>query len=115
MDRRDAAEATRYALQTFDAAKRREAKGAAPVSDTLQANAAYAKARLAEQRAAGDYHKAVERERATWREAEAAAEALRSLRLEAAAAITRVGAGQPVADEHWWAEQWTTAELPAAA
>jgi hypothetical protein len=64
---------------------------------------------------AGDYRKAVERERATWREAEAAAEALRSLRLEAAAAVTRAGAGQPVSDEHWWAEQWTTAELPAAA
>jgi hypothetical protein len=64
---------------------------------------------------ADGYRKAVERERATWREAEAAAEALRSLRLEAAAAATRAGAGQPVSDERWWAEQWTTAELPAAA
>lgn len=64
---------------------------------------------------ADGYRKAVERERATWQKAEAAADALRSLRLEAAAAITRVGAGQPVSDEHWWADQWTTAELPAAA
>ena len=46
---------------------------------------------------------------------EAAADALRSLRLEATAASTRTDAGQPVADEQWWADQWTTAELPAAA
>jgi hypothetical protein len=56
-----------------------------------------------------------ERERAAWQEAEAAAEALRTLRLEAAAASTRTGAGQPAADEHWWADQWSTAELPVAA
>ncbi|GIE92859.1 hypothetical protein [Paractinoplanes rishiriensis] len=69
-----------------------------------------------ENRLAG-YRAAQERERLTWHEAEAAAEALRSLRIEAAAAATttRVDAGQPVADERWWADQWTTAELPAAA
>jgi hypothetical protein len=61
------------------------------------------------------YQAAVERERATWQEAETAAEALRSLRLEASTAITRVAEGQPVADEQWWADQWTTAEIPAVA
>jgi hypothetical protein len=64
---------------------------------------------------ADGYRKAVERERATWRTSEAAADALRSLRLEAAAAVTRVGVRQPVAGEQWWAAQWTTGELPAAA
>jgi hypothetical protein len=62
-----------------------------------------------------EYQKALAAERAAWHEAESAAEALRSLRLEAAAAVTRAGAMQPVADEQWWADQWTTAELPAAA
>jgi hypothetical protein len=62
-----------------------------------------------------EYQKAVQRERRTWHEAETAAEALRSLRLEAASAITRAAAGQPVSDEQWWADQWTTAEIPAAA
>lgn len=61
------------------------------------------------------YQTAVERERATWQEAETAAEALRSLRLEASTAITRVAEGQPAADEQWWADQWTTAEIPAVA
>jgi hypothetical protein len=62
-----------------------------------------------------EYQAALRAERASWQEAESAAEALRSLRLEAAAAVTRAGAGQPVSDEHWFADQWTTAELPAAA
>jgi hypothetical protein len=61
------------------------------------------------------YRDAVERERAAWRSSERAAEALRTLRLEAAAACTRAAAGQPAAGEHFRAEQWTTAELPAAA
>jgi hypothetical protein len=61
------------------------------------------------------YQKALEIERVAWQAAESAADALRSLRLEAAAAVTRAGAGQPVADEQWWADAWTTAELPAAA
>ena len=61
------------------------------------------------------YQTAVERERATWQEAETAAEALRSLRLEASTALTRAAEGQPVADEQWWADQWTTAEIPAVA
>ncbi|MFI5892612.1 hypothetical protein ACIA5D_21135 [Actinoplanes sp. NPDC051513] len=61
------------------------------------------------------YQKALHHERAAWQEAESAAEALRSLRRETAAAVTRAGAGQPAADEQWWADAWTTAELPAAA
>ncbi len=56
---RSRADATRYAQETLDATQRREAKGAAPVSDTLQARAALAKARLAEQRAIGDLHKSL--------------------------------------------------------
>jgi len=63
----------------------------------------------------GEYQKALAKERTAWQEAESAAEALRCLRAEAAAAITRAGAGQPAVDEQWWADQWTTAELPAAA
>ncbi|WP_433366294.1 hypothetical protein ACQPZX_37470 [Actinoplanes sp. CA-142083] len=62
-----------------------------------------------------EYQKALQHERVAWQEAESAAEALRSLRLETAAAVTRAGAGQPAADEQWWADSWTTAELPAAA
>ena len=62
-----------------------------------------------------EYQRALEKERTAWQEAEFAAEALRSLRLEAAAAVTRAGAGQPAGDEQWWADAWTTAELPAAA
>ncbi len=56
---RSRADATRYAQETLDATLRREAKGAAPVSDTLQARAALAKARLAQQRAVGDLQKAL--------------------------------------------------------
>lgn len=62
-----------------------------------------------------EYRTALEKERNAWQEAEFAAGALRSLRVEAAAAVTRAGAGQPAADEQWWADAWTTAELPAAA
>ena len=61
------------------------------------------------------YRLAQDRERTAWQEAEAAAEALRDLRAEAAAAIVAAGAGQAVTDEQWWTEQWTTTELPAAA
>ncbi|MFC7534686.1 hypothetical protein [Actinoplanes sp. GCM10030250] len=60
------------------------------------------------------YRKAVEREQAAWRGAEAAAETVRDLRAEAAAARLRDPATEPV-DQHWWAEQWTPAELTAAA
>jgi phosphatidylserine/phosphatidylglycerophosphate/cardiolipin synthase-like enzyme len=62
-----------------------------------------------------EYQAALAKERKAWQEAEFAAEALRSLRLEASAAVTRAGAGQPAGDEQWWADAWTTAELPAAA
>ncbi|GAA0554038.1 hypothetical protein GCM10010172_40760 [Paractinoplanes ferrugineus] len=60
------------------------------------------------------YQKALKIERTAWQEAEAAAESLRALRLEAGA-VSHAAATQPAADEQWWAEQWTTAELPAAA
>jgi hypothetical protein len=61
-----------------------------------------------------DYREAVEREQAAWRSAEAAAETLRSLRAEAMEAPLRVKAPEPV-DQQWWSEQWTAAEIPAAA
>jgi hypothetical protein len=61
-----------------------------------------------------DYYAATERERSAWRGAEAAAETLRSLRAEAMTAPLRVDVPEP-ADQQWWAEQWTTAEFPAAA
>ncbi len=62
------------------------------------------------------YEDAQKREQAAWTEAELAADALRSLRAEAAAAIVRSSvAEQPVADEQWFADQWTTTELPAMA
>ncbi|GAA2916305.1 hypothetical protein Acy02nite_39240 [Actinoplanes cyaneus] len=57
---------------------------------------------------------AVERERAAWRSMEAAGEALAGLRAEAMAAPLRVDAGEEP-DPQWWADQWTTAEFPAAA
>lgn len=44
---------------TLNATKRREAKGLAALSDSLQASTALAKARLNESRSAGDYQKAV--------------------------------------------------------
>lgn len=62
-----------------------------------------------------DYQAAQVRERAAWQQAEIAAEALRALRAEAAAAFGRTVAEQPVASEFWWADQWTTGELPVAA
>jgi hypothetical protein len=61
------------------------------------------------------YQRAQRRERAAWQNAEIAAEALRALRTEAAAAFGRTAAEQPVANEFWWAEPWTTGELPVAA
>ena len=51
--------ATQLAQQTLDATKRRESAGASPVSDTLQARAALAKAMLAQQRAVGDFRKSL--------------------------------------------------------
>jgi hypothetical protein len=62
-----------------------------------------------------DYQRAAERERAAWQTAETAAEALRSLRAEATAALARAGAERPVADERWFADQWATGEFPVAA
>ncbi|TXD63274.1 TolC family protein [Ralstonia sp. TCR112] len=53
------AEATKLAQDTLDATERREKKGAAGQSDTLQARTALAKAQLAEQRARADDNKAV--------------------------------------------------------
>ncbi|GAA2716061.1 hypothetical protein [Actinoplanes palleronii] len=61
-----------------------------------------------------DYLAAVEEERSAWRGAEAAADALSSLRADAMAAPLLVDVPEPV-DQQWWAEQWTTTELPAAA
>ena len=61
------------------------------------------------------YLDAVQRERIAWQEAERAAETLRRLRMDAALAATRTGAGQPVTDEQPRAAAWTPAELPAAA
>jgi len=63
----------------------------------------------------GQYQAVLAKEREAWQEAESAADALRSLRLEATAAVTRAGAVLPAGDEQWWADAWTTAELPAAA
>jgi hypothetical protein len=60
------------------------------------------------------YRQAVEREQAAWRSVEAAAEAVRDLRAEAASARLRGPAAESI-DRHWWSEQWTPAELPAAA
>lgn len=52
-------DASRLATETLNATVRRQHKGAAAQSDTLQARAALAKAQLAEQRAIGDYQKAL--------------------------------------------------------
>lgn len=60
------------------------------------------------------YRKAVEKERAAWRGAEAAAETLRGLRTEAAGARLR-GPEAETTDQQWWAEQWAPAELSPAA
>ena len=51
--------ATQIAQQTLDATGRRESAGASPLSDTLQARSALAKATLAQRRAEGDFHKAL--------------------------------------------------------
>ncbi|MHB1655109.1 MAG: TolC family protein [Burkholderiales bacterium] len=48
---------TRIAQQTLNETRKREAKGVAPLSDTLQATAALARASLQQQRADGDYRK----------------------------------------------------------
>lgn len=61
------------------------------------------------------FRAAVDREQAAWQAAEAAADELRALRREAAAALAGAGAGQPVSDEQWGTGQWTPAELPAVA
>jgi hypothetical protein len=61
------------------------------------------------------YQQAQRRERLAWQHAQIAAEALRALRAEAAAALTRTAVEQPAGSEFWWAEPWTTSELPAAA
>lgn len=53
------ADAARLAQDTLAATQRREAKGAAGQSDTLQAATGQAKARLAEQRALGEVRKAL--------------------------------------------------------
>ena len=53
------AEASQLARDTLDATERRERRGAAGQSDTLQARTALAKAQLAEQRAKADYRKAL--------------------------------------------------------
>ncbi|MCM4083728.1 hypothetical protein [Paractinoplanes hotanensis] len=60
------------------------------------------------------YENAQKQEQAAWHESELAAEALRSLRAEAAAALVRAGvAGRIVADDQWFADQWATTEMPA--
>ncbi|WP_250033407.1 hypothetical protein [Paractinoplanes maris] len=62
------------------------------------------------------YEDAQKQEQAAWHESELAADALRSLRAEAAAALVRAGvAGRLVADDQWFADQWTTTEIPAMA
>ncbi|GAA0511002.1 hypothetical protein Ade02nite_45550 [Paractinoplanes deccanensis] len=65
--------------------------------------------RLAEYRAAQDH------ERALWETAEKAADALRSLRAEATIALARAATRPQPADEHWFADQWSTGEVPATA
>ncbi|WP_250007040.1 hypothetical protein [Actinoplanes sp. M2I2] len=63
-----------------------------------------------------EYEDAQKREQAAWHESELAADALRSLRAEAAAALVRAGvAGPVVADDQWFADQWTSTEVPAMA
>ena len=52
-------QATRLASNTLQATQRKEVKGAAGRNDSLQAMTAMAKAQLAEQRALGDYRKAI--------------------------------------------------------
>nr|WP_279343592.1 TolC family protein [Variovorax terrae] len=52
-------QASQLAQSTLEATRRREQRGVAPMSDALQAGTALAKARLAQQRATGDYRKAL--------------------------------------------------------
>ena len=60
-----------------------------------------------------EFENAQQNERAAWHESELAAEALRNLRAEAAAALVRASTtGQLAGDEQWFADQWTTAERP---
>jgi hypothetical protein len=59
------------------------------------------------------YRAVQEREREAWETAEKDAEALRTLRTEAAAALARVGRVRPVTDDRWFADQWSTGEIPA--
>ena len=61
------------------------------------------------------YRQAQRRERVAWQHAEIAAEALRALRAEAASAFSRSAAEPRAVNEFWWAEPWTTSELPVAA
>jgi hypothetical protein len=61
------------------------------------------------------YQLAQRRERTAWQRTELAAEALRALRTEAAAAFSRSAAEQPSENDFWWAEPWSTGELPVAA
>ncbi|MDY7084728.1 MAG: hypothetical protein SYR96_06430 [Actinomycetota bacterium] len=60
------------------------------------------------------YEQAQKREQAAWHESELAAEALRSLRAEAAAAIVRAAAAEQPAGDEWFADQWATGEMPGA-
>ncbi|MBM2621547.1 hypothetical protein JIG36_39185 [Actinoplanes sp. LDG1-06] len=59
------------------------------------------------------YEDAQKREQAAWVESELAADALRSLRAEAAAAIVRSATAEEPAGDEWFADQWATGEMPA--
>jgi hypothetical protein len=62
------------------------------------------------------YRAATAREREAWRAAEAAADALCSLRAEAVDARVRAGQPELSAGAQWWADQWaTTQPLPVVA
>ncbi|XVV10655.1 hypothetical protein ACQP2X_38310 [Actinoplanes sp. CA-131856] len=62
-----------------------------------------------------EYQALQERERELWETAEKDADALRVLRAEAATAIARAGVRPRPADEQWFADQWSTGEIPATA
>ncbi|MEV4351392.1 hypothetical protein AB0J83_43605 [Actinoplanes sp. NPDC049596] len=62
-----------------------------------------------------EYTAAQEHERALWETAEKDADTLRTLRAEATAAIARAAKRPAPADEQWFADQWSTGELPATA
>jgi hypothetical protein len=70
-------------------------------------------ARAAVQHRLAGHRAASERERAAWQAAEAAADALRSLRAEARAAV-RAGGDLRPAGVSWWAAQWSATEPVAA-